>query len=106
MVSVGSMKDQISIQLNTPVGDGQGGSTPTWSTIASEWVKVTQLSYSRALIDAQVMFNVAYQFDMRERGDTYTLDASIHRIVYEGENYTIHSIVETQEDWLKVLSYR
>ena len=106
MVSIGSMKDQISIQLNTPVSDGQGGFTPAWSTIASEWVKATQLSYSRALADAQVLYTVAYQFDMRERGDTYILDASMHRIVYEGDNFTIHSIVETQEDWLKVTAYR
>ena len=100
------MTDTIEIQLDTPVSDGQGGFTPAWSTIASEWAKATQLSYSRALADSMINFNVAYQFDMRERGDTYELDASKHRIKYEGDYYTIHSVIEVKEGWLKVIAFK
>ncbi len=105
MVSVGSMKDTVSIQAQSAVSDGQGGYTSTWSTIASEWTKATQLSYSRALLDAGVQFNTAYQFDLRKRGDTYIL-AGTHRIVFNSENYTIHSVVEGPEGWLKILAYK
>ena len=105
MVSVGSMKDTISIQSQSAVSDGQGGSTSTWATIASEWVKATQLSYSRALLDAAVLFTTAYQFDLRKRGDTYIL-AGVHRILFNGEYYTIHSVIENPAGWLKVIAYK
>jgi len=105
MVSIGKMKDTIDIQLDTPVSDGQGGFTSTWSTIASEWTKATQLSYSRALSDSMVQFNTAYQFDIRKRGDTYIL-AGTHRILFKSFYYTIHSVVEGPEGWLKILAYK
>lgn len=105
MVSIGSMKDTISIEAQSSVSDGQGGSTSTWSVIASEWVKATQLSYSRALLDAGVNFTFAYQFDMRLRGDTYVL-AGVHRILFNGSYYTIHSVVEGPEDRLKIIAYK
>jgi len=104
MAIIGQMKDTISIELQSSVSDGQGGSTSTWSTIASEWAKATQLSYSRALLDAGVNFTVAYQFDIRRRGDTYVL-AGTHRILFESSYYTIHSVVEN-DDWLKIIAYK
>ena len=104
MVSIGEMKYTISIQSQSAVSDGQGGSTSTWATIASEWVKATQLSYSRALLDAGVLFTVAYQFDMR-KPDAYTLIGT-HRIVFNAVNYTIHSVVENPDGWLKIIAYK
>ena len=105
MVSIGEMKHTIEIQLDTPVSDGQGGFTSAWSTIASEWAKTTQLSYSRALLDSGVQFNTAYQFDIRKRGDTYIL-AGTHRIKFNDVYYTIHSVVEGPEGWLKITAYK
>ena len=105
MVSIGEMKHTIEIQLDTPVSDGQGGFTSAWSTIASEWAKATQLSYSRALLDSGVQFNTAYQFDIRKRGDTYIL-AGTHRILFNTVYYTIHSVIEVKEGWLKIIAYK
>jgi len=105
MAIIGQMKDTISIEAQSPVDDQQGGATPAWSFIASEWAKATQLSYSRALLDAGVNFTVAYQFDIRRRGDTYIL-AGTHRILFNTVYYTIHSVVEVAEDWLRIIAYK
>lgn len=104
MIRTGSMKEEISIQSQTAVSDGQGGSTVTWSTIASEWAKVTQLSYSRSLSEGGIQFVAAYNFEMRKRGDTYTL-SGVNRIVWNSVNYTVHSTVENK-DRIIILAYR
>jgi hypothetical protein len=103
MDRIGSLKDWISIQQEVAVSDGQGGNTSTFTTVASEWCRATQLSYSRTLSDAGVIFNKAFKFVMRERGDTYTLDGSF-RIVFNTANYTIHSIV-VNKGWTEILAY-
>ena len=97
------MKEEISIQAQAAVSDGQGGGLPTWATIASEWAKVTQLDYFRSLLLGGIVFTAAYQFDLRKRGDTYIL-AGVHRIVWNGANYTIHSVVDNN-DRLTVIAY-
>ena len=92
MVRTGSMKEEIIIQSRAAVADGQGGVIPTWSTIATEWAKVTEVSYERALIDQGVKFTKVCQFDMRERGDTYTMGAQ-YRIYWGTEYFIVFSVV-------------
>lgn len=103
MVRIGSMKEYITIQVATPVSDGQGGNTVTWATLASEWAKATQLSYDRGLSEGGVRFTVAVRFDMRYCS-THLVGGE-HQIVWDGNTYTIHSVVEN-DDRMTVIAYR
>ena len=95
MIRTGSMKEQIVIQSRTATGDGQGGSTATWATLATEWAKVTEVSYDRILLDSGVKFTKVCQFDMRERGDTYTMGGE-YRIYWNSQYFTVYSVVTNQ----------
>lgn len=99
------MKEYIAIQTQSATDDGQGGSSSvSWSTVASEWAKATVLSYSRTLLDGGIIFSEAVQFEMRERGDTYTLSGE-YAILWNSVRYTIHSVV-SNSDRTTVLAYR
>lgn len=86
------MKEQIVIQSRTATSDSQGGYTSTWATLATEWAKVTEVSYDRIMLDSGVKFTKVCQFDMRERGDTYTMGGE-YRIYWNSQYFTVYSVV-------------
>ena len=75
----------------------------SWATLASEWAEATMLSQSRTLSEAGVKFRTAVQFKKRYNSD-YIMTTD-HQIVWDGNTYTIHSVVENS-DMLTVLAYR
>ena len=100
---IGRMKEYITVQVKSTTSDGQGGATVSWATLASEWAEATMLSQSRTLSEAGVKFRTAVRFRMRYCADhILTTD---HQIVWDGNTYTIHSVVENS-DMLDVLAYR
>ena len=100
---IGRMKEYITVQTKSTTSDGQGGATVSWATLASEWAEATMLSQSRTLSEAGVKFRTAVRFRMRYCADhILTTD---HQIVWDGNTYTIHSVVKNS-DILDVLTYR
>jgi len=97
------MKEEIIIQSRTQVSDGQGGYTSTWATLATEWAQVTEVSYDRMMVDSGVKFTKVCQFDMRERGDTYTMGGE-YRIYWNSQYFTVYSVV-TNDDRTTILAY-
>ena len=105
----GQLRNYVTIQVGTRTSDGQGGWTTAWSTLSSEWMKATPLSQSRTLDEGGVKYRMAVQFEGRYRDDTptdlYKLTGE-HRIVYNSENYTIHSVVPNELlSEVKILAY-
>ena len=100
---IGRMKEYITVQVKSTTSDGQGGATVSWATLASEWAEATMLSQSRTLSEAGVKFRTAVQFKMRYCAD-HILSGD-HQIVWDGNKYTIHSVVKNN-DMLTVLAYR
>lgn len=86
------MKEQIVIQSRTATSDSQGGYTAAWATLATEWAKVTEVSYDRIMLDSGVKFTKICQFEMRERGDTYTMGGE-YRIYWNSQYFTVYSVV-------------
>jgi head-tail adaptor len=103
MAQRGKYKEEISIQSRTATQDGQGGYITEWATIATEWSRVTEVSYDRILLDGGVKFNRVCQFELRRRGDTYTLTGN-YRIYWDSKAYTIYSTVENLDE-VTVLAY-
>jgi len=109
MVMIGKRRNYVAIQSATRTSDSQGGWTSAWATIASEWAKATPLSQSRTLDQGGIKYRMAVEFTMRKRDDLgtdlYTLSGQ-HRIVWNSENYTIHSVVPNEKlDDLTILAY-
>lgn len=100
---IGKMKEYVTVQVGSTADDGQGGGVVTWSTLSGEWAEATMLSYSRVLSEAGVKFRIAVEFKMRYCS-THILSGE-HRIVWNGDPYTVHSVVNNN-DKLTVLAYR
>ena len=91
----GEMRDLIEVQSPTRTSDNQGGWTTTWSTTASEWVKAVAMSQNRTLDQGGVKYKLATEFTMRKRSALPITGAN--RIVWNAENYTIHSVVPSKK---------
>ena len=86
-------RNYIVIQSATETSDSQGGSVQSWATSSSEWARTKPLSESRSLDQGGIKYKLAVEFTIR-RGTTVT---SANRIVWNSENYTIHSVVPSEK---------
>lgn len=107
--NIGLRKHYVTIQVATRTADGQGGYVTTWSNLTSEWSRAVPLSQSRALEQGGIKYTKAVEFTMRKREDIgtdlYTLTGA-HRIYWNSEYYTIHSVVQSERgDDLIILAY-
>jgi len=93
MVLIGKRRDYITIEAATETSDSQGGSVQTWATSSSEWARAVPLSQSRTLDQGGIKYKLAVEFTIR-RGTTVT---PLNRIVWNSENYTIHSVVPSEK---------
>lgn len=100
----GDMRNYCEVQAATRTSDGQGGFTSTWATIGSEWFKAVPLSQSRTLDQGGIKYKLAVEFTGRKRS-AYVLTAA-HRLVWNSENYTIHSVVPSIKlDEIIIIAY-
>jgi len=93
MVLTAKRRHYITIQAPTDTSDSQGGGVVSWATSLSEWAQAKPLSQSRSLDQGGVKYKLAVEFTIR-RGTTVTTD---NRIVWNSENYTIHSVVPSEK---------
>lgn len=91
----GEMRDLIEVQTATRTSDNQGGWTTTWLTAASEWMKVVAMSQNRSLDQGGVKYKLAAEFTNRKRSALPITGAN--RLVWNAENYTIHSVVPSKK---------
>lgn len=91
----GKLKRRITIQRPTVTQDDYGGNVTTYTTLSTEWAKVTRLGGSRGLEFEKV--NHSRPFNIMVRGDVDVLESDL--IIYNGQTLTIQSI-ETDEDFM------
>ena len=93
MTTIGKRRVYIEIQAATRTSDSQGGWTLVWATTSSEWARAVPLSQSRTLDQSGIKYKMAVEFTIR-RGTTVT---AANRIVWNAENYTVHSVVPSEK---------
>jgi SPP1 family predicted phage head-tail adaptor len=103
-MDIGKRRHHLTVQEATRTDDGQGGGVNTWTDLHYEWASARFLSGSRSLDNGGVVYRKAVEFEIRKRTD-YTLSTA-HRIRWNDEYYTIHSVLPSDKlDDLKILAY-
>lgn len=103
-MDIGKRRHYLTVQVATRTDDNQGGGVNTWTDTYYEWASARFLSGSRSLDNGGVIYRKAIEFEIRKRTD-YTLGTA-HRIKWNDEFYTIHSVLQSEKlDDLKVLAY-
>jgi head-tail adaptor len=115
----GDRRNYVEVQSPTRTADGQGGWVTTWSTIVSEWARAVQMAQNPVLDQGGIKYTMAVEFTIRKRNDTVPIVYSTsitgavsnmitgaNRIVWNGANYTIHSVVPSEKiDDLIITAY-
>jgi SPP1 family predicted phage head-tail adaptor len=105
MVLKGKYRHYCAIQAATRTSDSQGGFVPTWADVSNEWFRVVPLNGSRTLDNGGVTYRYAAEFYANKFSAAYTITEA-NRIVWNSQNYTIHSIVPSEKlDEIKILAY-
>lgn len=69
MVSIGQLRERVTIQEKTTTPDSQGGRTTTWGTLATVWASVVPLTMGEKLQASAVGSTLAYRVTCRYRAD-------------------------------------
>ena len=94
MVLAGKKRAYCTIQTPTDTNDSQGGGDITWTNSGTEWFQAKALSQSRTLELGGISYKMAVEFKGDKRSDLTLTPAQ--RIVWNSENYTIHSVVPNE----------
>lgn len=65
----GLLRERVTIQSKTSVSDGEGGRTPTWSTLATVWAQVEPLRMGERLQANALGSALTWRVVMRYRAD-------------------------------------
>jgi SPP1 family predicted phage head-tail adaptor len=105
-IAAGRLNRRVAIQEVSRVGDGGGGWTETWATVATVWARVAPASGSEEYRAQQTQSATIYEVEIRHRTDV----TPQMRIVYAGkELYVIqppYSPNEARETLVLVCEHR
>lgn len=96
MVLTGKRREYIEIQSATRTSDSQGGWTTGWTHTAYDWAHAVVKSQSRIPDNGGIRYTKVVEFNIRI-GNAYTLTTA-DRIVWNSENYTIHSVLRNEKN--------
>jgi head-tail adaptor len=104
MAVTGKKRAYCEIQSPTRTADGQGGWTVTWSNYGYEWFQAIPQSQNRTLDQGGIKYRMAVEFRGNKRSDLVITGSN--RIVWNAENYTIHSVVPSEMlDEITIIAY-
>lgn len=103
--NIGSLRDRITFQVQNKTATDIGGFTFTWEDVFTTWADVQEARGDRELRFGQLAFNTMYEIKVRYRNGDADQPLTSYRIVYKGQNLTIHSIIEKHESYIKLMAY-
>ncbi len=89
------LKQRITIEQPTENADGAGGTTKSWSTLATVWAEVLPLRSGRveALVNRQLTAEITHRIVMRYRDDV----TAAMRVSYGGRLFNIRRVTHVGE---------
>lgn len=89
----GEMRHRITIQQRSLASDGIGGSTETWSTLATVWSKIEPMSAGQVAWASSLEHRVTHKITIRYRSDL----TSDMRIQYGGRIFHVKGYRNLEE---------
>ena len=103
-ITAGKLKSLISIEVNTPTDDGEGGFTDAWAAdpAGGVWAMVRAVGGAERFFADRLQPGNRFRFVIRFRGSSRDPGAPYYsakdRIVYNGRTYGIESVVDMEDE--------
>lgn len=99
-MTAGKLRHQITIEREQSVSDGAGGSTITWSTVATPRAFIKPMSGGERLQAMRLEATVTHRIFIRYRSNLLTSD----RINYNGRLMQIRALINLEERnrWIEI----
>lgn len=99
-LTAGKLRHQITIEREQSVSDGGGGSTITWSTVATPRAFIKPMSGGERLQAMRLESTVTHRIFIRYRDDLLTSD----RINFNGRLMQIRALINLEERnrWIEI----
>lgn len=90
---IGKLRHRITFETLAQVSDGQGGSTETWSTLATVWASVTPVSSKERLYGQKIDYQRSHKVIIRHRTDI----TQEMRFTYDSRTFQIKGALRPDE---------
>lgn len=90
MNGVSDLRDRVTIEMATRVGDGVGGAASSWIELATVWASVTPLTGREVATGERVEAHQGYRITIRYRNDVTTA----MRVIWAGRTLNIRSLAD------------
>lgn len=96
---VGEMRRRVTIESQSAVADGQGGSTMTWGTFASGWAHLDPKTGVERLFAGKLEGDTYMRITMRWRQGVTTAMRVKYVTSFQTRYFQIHVILNKEEQW-------
>lgn len=104
---IGQLDRRVTIQAYTSGEDGYGGITKNWTNVRTESAKYAPGSGAERRIALQEQSELGATFTFHKSILTKSMTPESHRLVFDGANWDIHSVVEAKRGrWIEVIAKR
>jgi len=92
-VRIGSMRHRVTVERNDPVTDAGGGSSGSWSIVATVWARINDYGTSPSTHAARAAEQASLQLTIRHRSDV----VAGMRLTHDGAIYRIRSVADSEQ---------
>ena len=109
-ITSGMLSERITIEVNTPAPDGEGGFTDSWAAdpVGGVWAMVKPVSGAERFFAERLTPGNRFRFVVRFRGDGNGAPyySAKDRITYKGREYGIEAVVdiEAESRYLEIMA--
>jgi SPP1 family predicted phage head-tail adaptor len=89
----GWLRRRVTVESAAGTGDGAGGETPAWDTVATVWARVEPVSAGEQVVAGHLAGVVTHEVTLRWRGDV----AGGMRIAYRGRTFRVLAVHDPDE---------
>lgn len=93
ITAVGKMRHRLTIQSQTAVADGMGGSSVTWTNGDTVWADLRPVSATERTQSDRLMLDVTHSAIVRHRA----ISATTQRLTMDGRVFNVSSVYDADE---------
>ena len=100
-MAIGSLRNRLTIQAESPSVDGLGGQARAWTDVATLWGRVEPLKGSEHLRGMQLEARISHRITIRHRDGV----TARHRVLLGSRAFNIRAVIDREERgrWLELL---
>ena len=104
-MNIGKLKYRVTFRQPTKTQDSTGSYSVTYGDAFTTWADVKQMRNEKVLEFGSVSAEAGYEIYIRARSQDFEPNQN-WEVVYNGKTFQIHSVIEVDREYLKIVAFQ